>query len=204
MNATFRNALLISFSVHLIVLAGLPRIDILSKEERRKSMVVDYVVLKEEIESFVREGIKKEALETPRAMLREPVLLPVPAQDENANKKKDNAKEVSLEQARREKTLKSTSDYISYYQLIREEVRRRLKANYRGYSSEGEVCLIFTLSSEGALLNCGIEHDKSSGDKVLQEIALRSLKEAAPFAPFPKGLTIGRMSFNLVVSFKRQ
>jgi TonB family protein len=185
MNATFRNALLISFSVHLIVLAGLPRIDILSKEERRKSMVVDYVVLKEEIESFVREGIKKEALETPRAMLREPVLLPVPAQDENANKKKDNAKEVSLEQAR-------------------EEVRRRLKANYRGYSSEGEVCLIFTLSSEGALLNCGIEHDKSSGDKVLQEIALRSLKEAAPFAPFPKGLTIGRMSFNLVVSFKRQ
>jgi TonB family protein len=118
-------------------------------------------------------------------------------------KKADNVREALAERLKKETKLKSTRDYISYYSLLRERVRRRLKENYRNYAKEGDVYLTFGLSADGTLLTLNIDDARSSADIVLRDMALKSLKEASPFPRFPKGLTVPKMSFSVLISFRR-
>jgi TonB family protein len=91
--------------------------------------------------------------------------------------------------------------YISYYQLIREKIRR---AAYRNYTRNetGEVYLSFIISSDGYLKEVQLSEERSSPNPYLKEIALRSIKEASPFPDFPKELDYPQLSFNVVISFE--
>jgi len=91
--------------------------------------------------------------------------------------------------------------YISYYQLIREKIRR---AAYRNYTRNetGEVYLSFIISSDGYLKEVRFSEERSSSNLYLKEIAMRSIKEASPFPNFPKELDYPQLSFNVVISFE--
>jgi len=91
--------------------------------------------------------------------------------------------------------------YISYYQIVREKIRR---AAYRSYSRNetGEVYLTFIISSDGSLKNSRMVEEKSSGSSYLKGIALSSIKSASPFPNFPKELDYEELSFNVVISFE--
>jgi TonB family protein len=91
--------------------------------------------------------------------------------------------------------------YVSYYQLVREKIRR---AAYQNYSSNetGEAYVTFIISSEGYLKDVRLVDEKSSASSYLRQIALDSVANAAPFPKFPKELDYPRLTFNVVISFE--
>ncbi|MEK7849899.1 MAG: hypothetical protein AAB213_03695 [Candidatus Omnitrophota bacterium] len=95
-----------------------------------------------------------------------------------------------------------TPEYKSYYQVIREKIRRFAYYNYRKLQ-EGEVFLTFSLTSRGELADVAVNEQKSSKDDYLRNIALNSIKEAAPFGDFPEKLKKNqKLSFNVIISFE--
>ena len=95
----------------------------------------------------------------------------------------------------------SNPSYISYYQIVREKIRRAAYQNYTR-AEVGEAYLSFLISSDGSLKAMHLIEEKSSPSVYLKEISLRSIKEASPFPNFPKELDYPQLSFNVVISFE--
>lgn len=91
--------------------------------------------------------------------------------------------------------------YINYYQMVREKIRRAAYQNYSRMET-GEVYLSFVILSDGSLKETRLLEEKSSSSPYLREVALRSIKEAAPFPNFPKELDYPHLSFGVVISFE--
>lgn len=185
MDATFRIALIISTIMHSAIFVPAA---FRSAIEPDKPVVVDYV------------RIKAPELKVAGEQNRP---LPKPA----GSTKVELAKKVNLKEARElaksQAPLKAKKDYINYYQLIREKIRQRLKERYSRVCGEGDVAVVFILNSSGSLSAVEIEEAKSTRDSNLGQIAVASVKDAAPFPPFPGELPVAKMSFDLTVSFKK-
>ena len=93
-------------------------------------------------------------------------------------------------------------EYNDYYKAVRERIVQKLKYNYRDYYRDGDVDILFRLNSNGSLGRIDVDLSKSTSDKKLIDIALYSLQEASPFAPFPKELNAAELPFNITISFK--
>lgn len=91
--------------------------------------------------------------------------------------------------------------YISYYQIVREKIRRSAYQNY-ARTETGEVYLAFIVSSSGYLKGVHFIPEKSTANLYLKEIALRSIRDASPFPDFPKELDYPQLSFNVIISFE--
>lgn len=93
-------------------------------------------------------------------------------------------------------------EYKSYYQLIREKIRRFSYYNYHKLE-EGEVLVSFILDPQGGVIDAAIDAKKSSPSPYLRETALKSVKEASPYPAFPEKLKKNKtLSFNVVISFE--
>jgi len=108
-------------------------------------------------------------------------------------------KKVSLPPIDFEKA--NNPSYISYYQIVREKIRRAAYQNYTR-TEMGEVFLSFVVSDQGYVREVRIVDEKSSDSLFLREIALLSVREASPFPVFPKDLDYPQLSFNVIVSFE--
>ena len=97
-----------------------------------------------------------------------------------------------------------SDEYVSYYQVIREKLMRKLKGLYRYHYRKGDVYLFFNLKSDGKLTGFDIDSAKSTKDKMLISIVASSLKQSSPFPQFPKGLDLPELSFNIIISFKKE
>ncbi|MDD5568452.1 MAG: TonB family protein [Candidatus Omnitrophica bacterium] len=91
--------------------------------------------------------------------------------------------------------------YIGYYQVVREKIRRSAYQNYNR-SDTGEIYVTFVISNAGYLNDVRLVEEKSRGADYLKEIALASVRNAAPFPKFPKELDYSQLSFNVVISFE--
>jgi len=91
--------------------------------------------------------------------------------------------------------------YVSYYQFVRERIRRSAYQNY-SRSETGEVYLAFVISSTGILKEVRLIEERSSPKYYLRETALRSIRDASPFPQFPKDLDYPQLSFNVIISFE--
>ncbi|TQV61930.1 MAG: energy transducer TonB, partial [Halothiobacillaceae bacterium] len=69
----------------------------------------------------------------------------------------------------------------------------------RRMGEEGRVVLAFALEADGRLI--GVRVLESSGSELLDEAALEAVREAAPFPPFPDGITRTRWEFTLPLAF---
>jgi hypothetical protein len=98
----------------------------------------------------------------------------------------------------------NSSEYVTYYQVIREKLMRKLKGLYRYHYRKGDVYLLFNLKSDGKLTRFDIDNTKSTKDKTLINIVASSLKQSSPFPQFPKELGLPDLSFNIVISFKEE
>lgn len=95
-----------------------------------------------------------------------------------------------------------TPEYKDYYWLIREKIRRYAYFNYKKLF-EGDVTLSFTLDPRGNIMNLSVDSEKSTHQSYLQQIAVKSVKDASPFPPFPKKLNDQKeLSFNVIISFE--
>ncbi len=77
---------------------------------------------------------------------------------------------------------------LSYFGAIREQIQRM--ANARAWvpsaeASGGTVYVGFTLGRTGAMQSMSVVPERSSASAPLHDVALRIIKAAAPFPPFP-------------------
>jgi len=93
--------------------------------------------------------------------------------------------------------------YISYYQIVREKIRRSAYQNYT-HNETGEVYVSFIISSDGLLRNARLVQEKSGANDYLKGIALRSVNDASPFPNFPKELDYPQLTFNIIISFETE
>lgn len=220
---SFRNAFIVSVFIHASLMAPFYNQHILRQEiEKKNSVIVDYVILKEIASAITanREAVIKTP-ETPRIEIKKEVAVkPQPAsnkktdyqkrlearklKEKERSKKQDALKYASNEEsAKEESELKQNKDYINYYHLIREKIRARLKTNYAYYNREGDVYLSFTITPNGTLLTYTIDRARSTQDEILLHITATSLKGISPFPPIPRSLSTPKMSFSIMISFKK-
>lgn len=205
MELNFKNAVILSIVIHAAIMLFIYHAPVIKAERiKPKEIVVDFIpsVEPKKIE-ITKQETKAISVDTPKINLTQKIDMK-PVANASPEIKAAQQKEISDELAVKQARIKSTKDYISYYQLIREKIRRSLKSRYRSYYGEGDVCLIFSLSSDGSLISSAADPCASTRDGTLVDTAIRSLKDAAPFARFPKALTLPQMSFTVTVSFKKQ
>jgi TonB family protein len=110
-------------------------------------------------------------------------------------------KKISLPAVDMDKSKINNPSYISYYQLVREKIRRSAYQNYTR-TETGEAYLSFVVARDGGLEDVHVIDERSSQNSYLQATALKSIRESAPFPVFPKDLDYPRLSFNVVISFE--
>ncbi len=204
--------LLISALVHGAILMHNPNFNILPPKSKEQKIEISYLQQEQakiKKEHFLKLSsllamkrnpppfINKDDLGKNTAVARRELGFTKPAfskPDIIAIKKKVSLPPVGLEKI-------NNPSYISYYQIVREKIRRAAYQNYSS-SEEGEVYLSFIISTDGRLQEVRLVEEKSSPKPYLREIALSSIKDASPFPNFPKELDYPQLSFNVIISFE--
>lgn len=206
-------ALLISLLVHAAVIFNSRVLPFIKPPEREERTKVSYIRLKNTPKEEMKPKEKEEIKFNKR--------IPPPFVDsKDMDKDKNAAKPRDLQSlkpeliregmtiAKRKITLPPVElakidnpSYISYYQIVREKIRRSAYQNYTR-SETGEVYVAFVVSNDGDLRNTRLIEEKSSANPYLKSIALSSVKSASPFPAFPKELDYPELSFNVVISFE--
>jgi len=91
--------------------------------------------------------------------------------------------------------------YAAYNEMVRERIKEKVYENY-DKMERGSVYLTFLLNETGALEDAKIIPEKTDASDQLQEIAIRSLREASPFPPFLKGMNLTEYPFNIEIQYQ--
>ena len=207
MDIAFRVSLVISVMIHSAVLVAMNGINIPSDQaEHKKPVVVDYV--KQEMipeERRQERASNKAHAETPQIYIPPKILIANRDKDTPTSAAKSKAIKPALSDAAvKQAKLVSSKDYISYNQIIRQKILGNLKKRYNERYEEGDVAVTFALNADGTLFGFDVDMANSTGNSALIDIATSSVRESSPFPPFPKGLSVPKMSFSLVIEFRKK
>lgn len=109
------------------------------------------------------------------------------------------AKKIAMAPLKTEKG--QSPSYLAHSELLRETIKRALRLIYSG-SETGEIRVAFVIAKDGNLKDVHILENGSSPSPHLRELALRGIKQAAPYAPFPKELDYPQLSYSEEISFQ--
>lgn len=220
-NRVFQIAFLVSLITHGVILYGAPGLDIFWSKNKKEATEVVYIkeapqkedlrIITPKKEPFLRLSAKISADKRmpPPYIDKESIFKankPVNFQDANiakpsfvnpdviAIKKKIALPPIDLDKM-------DNSSYISYYQIVREKIKRAAYQNYIRQDT-GEVYITFIISSDGLLKETRLVEEKSSAQQYLRDIALKSVKDSSPFPSFPPALNYPSLTFNVVISFE--
>ena len=192
-NRLFWVCLWISMALHtgtFWAMKGLPSLAVRSEPHVEVTYVEaplfiqDLLTKKEKVEKLSQAvPIEKEETRTTPTLLPRPALL-----------------ELSLNVP---KELKKNMDYQHYYRLIRDRIRSYAEQNYRGFESSGIVHVAFVVGDKGTLRNIQIFKQDTSANDLLLQVAVRSVKDSAPFPAFPSQLAHKELPFSIYIEFKR-
>lgn len=92
--------------------------------------------------------------------------------------------------------------YSSYAAVIKQLLMEKWKYPRKAWENliEGQVLILFSLNSQGKLIDVKILDSSSHG--MLDENALNSIKKAAPFPPFPGSVTVSRLNIKANFAYK--
>jgi len=90
--------------------------------------------------------------------------------------------------------------YAAYNEMVRSRIEEKVYANFSKMEG-GTVYLTFVLASDGTLKASQIIEAKSRATKNLQDISMKSLKQAQ-FPPFLKGMTLPEYTFNIEIQYQ--
>ena len=160
------------------------------------AFIQDLPAKKEKIEKPTQSApVEKEETKTTQALekipvpIAKPTPLPRPA-----------APKLSLNIP---KELEKDMDYQRYYRLVRDRIRSYAEQNYRGFESSGTVHMAFVVGEKGALRDIQIFKQDTSANDLLLQVAVRSVKDSAPFPAFPSQLAHKELPFSIYIEFKR-
>jgi hypothetical protein len=91
--------------------------------------------------------------------------------------------------------------YAAYNEMVRDRIKEKVYENY-DRMERGSVYLTFLLDEHGVLKAAQIIQEKTNASEHLQEIAIRSLREASPFPPFLKGMNLIEYPFNIEIQYE--
>lgn len=159
---------------------------------------VTYVEVPEFIQDLPRHSVpaeKKEETRTTQSLEKIPVPIakPIPLPRSTPTKLSLNIP----------KELEKDMDYQRYYRLIRDRIRSYAEQNYRGFESSGIVHVAFVVGEKGTLRNIQIFKQDTSANDLLSQVAVRSVKDSAPFPAFPSELSHKELPFSIYIEFKR-
>ncbi|MBN1354317.1 MAG: energy transducer TonB [Candidatus Omnitrophica bacterium] len=100
--------------------------------------------------------------------------------------------------------VENLKEYISYYELLREKIKAAAPIHYTRLSEQGSVNAIFVLHRNGNIKELRIDETESAQSGYLREIAVKSIKSAAPFPPFPEALKKDELTFSIAIIFKKE
>jgi type IV pilus assembly protein PilQ len=87
-----------------------------------------------------------------------------------------------------------------YYGLIASIINEKIEENKPGISVPGEVVVSFDINRKGELIS---SPKISRGDnQSLSDIGIKSIMNAAPFPPFPKGMTREEETLQIAISYE--
>lgn len=93
--------------------------------------------------------------------------------------------------------------YLNYNESIRQKIKERAYQYVKHKDFEaGSVYLTFSVTKDGTLQDVKIIEARTKANGYLREIGPKSVREAGPFAPFPKDLNYPELTFNVVMSFE--
>jgi hypothetical protein len=217
-----RKALVISLVFHAVFFLFLPRLAISSLSARLDKLEVSYsqlqalsAVLQPRLQDIRTPAEIKKNFRGSINMLKKD-MQPVDAQelkeashyfkpDEAREKRPLTAQQFSAQKKITVPPVKSEKMknpvYNNYYQVVREKIRHRAYTNYSRYET-GEVYLTFIVTSDGNLQGVKLMEEKTRADNYLREVALKSIRDSAPFPAFPANLLFPELSFNVVIAFE--
>lgn len=221
----FQIALLVSLLTHAVILSQNANFSLLTQHRKDQSIKIKYV---KQQAAEAKTSQKKYSLSKREPFLKLPSKitlqekLPPPFMDKedifrsnNLPKRKEDffakptlispdavsiRKKITLPPIEMDNKINNPT-YISYYQLVREKIKRAAYQNYIG-KEVGEVTISFIISEDGYLKDLRLIEEKSSPSAYLRDIALTSVKDASPFPNFPKELDHPKLSFNLAITFE--
>ncbi len=88
----------------------------------------------------------------------------------------------------------------AYYNLVRGRVLRKASANYPRSGAAGNVYISFNISSDGRL--AGEPKVLTPADETLKLLAVKSVRDAAPFPEFPRTINSKAETFKILISYK--
>ena len=91
--------------------------------------------------------------------------------------------------------------YAAYNEMVRDRIKEKVYENY-DKMERGTVYLTFLLDDHGVLKAAQIIPEKTDASEHLQEIAMRSLREASPFPAFLKGMNLSEYPFNIEIQYQ--
>ena len=213
----FKFALIISLLAHSAAIIGGPHMNLLSRNKNAVNPQIFYLkTAQSQQQKKLPQPIasQKSHLASPPKLLTPPSMK-APLINDNKGllaRKPDftrpdiiassSSKRIGLENVDPKEINKvNNPSYISYYQIIREKIRRCAYQNYMR-ADAGEVYLSFVISDQGQLDNLRVIEEKSAPNNYLRQIAFKSVNEAAPYPPLPKELEYPQLSFNVIISFE--
>jgi hypothetical protein len=113
----------------------------------------------------------------------------------------------TMELSRRVSIMPITSEkinnpvYAAYNEMVRDRIKQKVYENYDRIEG-GSVYLTFLLNDKGVLEGSQVILQKTNASQHLQELSLRSLREAGPFPPFLKGMNLTEYPFNIEIQYE--
>ncbi|KPK97281.1 MAG: hypothetical protein AMJ95_09940 [Omnitrophica WOR_2 bacterium SM23_72] len=219
----FQISLIVSLLIHSVIFFHSPNLNLFPRPKEDKQTSVSYVKPDQESKPETKPKVapeRKPLLKLPERITLERKLPPLYAEKPDIFKKirTTTPKQVSFTKpaflkpdtlAVKKKISFPSPEldkinnpvYLSYYQIVREKIKRAAYQSYTG-KEVGEVTVSFVIINNGHLQELRLIEQKSVLSPYLREIALRSIKDAAPFPTFPKELDYPQLSFNLAITFE--
>lgn len=94
--------------------------------------------------------------------------------------------------------------YEKYYLDVRNKIKSTVEKNKRGLFKESEIYVRFTLDRTGALKDISLYKAGGSEFAELERLAIKSIKEAAPFQSFDDKIKEDELQFNLPIRVIRK
>ncbi|MDP8233670.1 MAG: TonB family protein [Candidatus Saelkia tenebricola] len=91
---------------------------------------------------------------------------------------------------------------LNYYNAIREEIKKKAFYYKPRFQGKGAVRVLFGIDSDGILQGIMVDDNKSTRYNILRNAALKSVKHAAPFPPFPIELKNDFITCSITIEFE--
>ena len=207
MNNYWAISLIVSVAFHATFLTGtaayLRHKPIIIKNQKAKEIEMTPREIKKEKEVGKREKID---LEIPKPLPFTDNIVSKLLEDDFSSLEKPQAfdretTEVIFLSTPPEEELKKNPAYMNYCRLMREKIRANTYHNYNT-NKKGEILAKFLVNSNGVLERVELSSE-SVNNKLLKDIVLKSIKEAAPFPAFPPELEkYSALPFRISIYFK--